>query len=313
MNVIDIPLENICFQKHFKNRGSASSITSSTSFLNLLNSIKNRKTLIHPITVYKEGDGYEGLAGEKRFLAYTQLNKMFPDKGFDKIPSSVLEEKTYDEYAKFHEDENLHREALSNNELFESRLSYIPFALNCGIKGEAQKNMVIGMEIVYDFYRFTTTRKDTVRQELFDKLKNMSGLEEPMDILNELFMGYGETIRSFYEKSTIFSFDEHIVTLYKKGRIGIKVAYALDKLFIIFKKDCLVILDNFSKDPNYYIGYDEIKDIVKTHEKSDTLIFSKIKGVIKRANSKRDKLGAEQIKTINAALVTIEKAIKGKI
>jgi len=309
MQMNDIPLEKISLQSSILTRGEKSEIMSSPELILLMASIKQSKTLIHPIAVKKKGDGYVVFAGQRRFLAYTALHNS-GEKGYDKIPATVISEDFSEKDTltlSLHE--NRFRSNPSSGEGTYARICTIPFFFGLGEEGEHKKNFTLGASIVRGYNLYTKSRNEENTIVKMKYLKDITGHKNPVNILRDFFLAIGENEQTFHRRALIFGINDDLSLLYASSVLTYREAVIVHK-GLKEGKDGLV--KALKQHVNKKITKEQLFDVLSAKGKKEENKFrekinSSIKEISKLGSSSGKKFSQEKEEKIIKGL---EKLIK---
>lgn len=264
-----IDLDLIYMQNYIVNRKDNNDFKS-YDLLELGRSIRNTNGLIHPVVVRADGEGkYELFVGHRRYDAYKMLTGRY--KEYKSIPANVYPKETKTkEMLMLTIHENARRKNLDKSENIESKISLLPVFLE--IQCEGKSTLSFGFEIlkVYNSY----LRSQDHKTKYSDKMKNITGLENPIAKMHEFFEIIGMVPKTFFLSARVyFGCSNDITKLFREGKISNRHALALESMKI--EKDKMVLIKNLQN-----------KEIIPYRELENYIRDSNAKGSPKKQKSK---------------------------
>ena len=224
-----IDLSKIIVQDEITNRDEEE-VLDSSSFLKLVSSIRETKGLIQPIVVQEIGGGkFKLYVGFRRYLAYKKLREL-DGESYRNIsayiaPHNIAPSEMF--LKTIHE--NSFREDLSLKQKIESRVSLIPFFLNCAKEHDQESNLKIGYSILKEYVSYTRSEKH--KTKYFEKIVSITGHSNPIREIGDFFDRIAERPKTFFYSAKIFlEYDEEIKQLFIDGLISKKHARLLEAI-----------------------------------------------------------------------------------
>jgi len=309
-----IPIKNIQAQSSVSNR-EKEDVQDSAAFIELMSSIRNTKGgLIHPVSLREiEKEKYELFIGYRRFLAYNTLFEL-DGENYEHIPAFVYPKDTPDtEMLSRTIHENLFRKNLSKAEALESRVSIIPFFLNCGEIGNLQKNRLLGYKILKSYASYSRAEN---KEKYFIQLRELTGLDNPIESLSKYFDNISIRPENLLRSAkVILEYGEEIAELFKSQKISERNGSKLGAM----KSDSerRAILERIKKEE---LSYTQLENLIKEanerikekKKKRKSPLVVNMTHTIKMIEEAKIIEGTKESEKIREHLMEIEKILQGE-